>query len=101
MKGKRDMFVAREDERRRLGWLCFGRIAKGALYQLTDRFTLFALCFLRGRVTDENYWGNTTNIPAQKAWCGIAFERVRLAHVPQVKTASAPLWEANGEQMRV
>ena len=68
-------------------YLPFGRSAKGALYQLTDHFTLFALRFLRGRVTDESYWSNTTNTPARNAWCGIAFERVCLAHVPQIKAA--------------
>lgn len=68
-------------------YLPFGRSAKGALYQLTDHLTLFALRFLRGRVTDEGYWSNTTNTPARNAWCGVAFERVCLSHVPQIKAA--------------
>ena len=68
-------------------YLPFGRSAKGALYQLTDHFTLFALRFLRGRVTDESYWSNTTNTPARNAWCGVAFEHVCLSHVPQIKAA--------------
>jgi hypothetical protein len=48
-------------------YLPFGRSARGALYQLTDHFTLFALRFLRSRVTDESYWSNTTNTPARNA----------------------------------
>lgn len=68
-------------------YLPFGRKRKGALYQLVDEFTLFAFRFLRGQITDEHYWSNTVNTPARNAWCGLAFERVCLAHVPQIKAA--------------
>lgn len=68
-------------------YLPFGKKSKGALYQLVDCFTLFAFRFLRGRVTDEHYWSNTTNTPGQNSWCGLAFELVCLNHVTHIKTA--------------
>jgi hypothetical protein len=67
--------------------LPFGRNAKRALYQLVDHFTLFALRFLPRQVNDERYWSNTGNTPARNAWCGIAFECLCMAHVPQIKAA--------------
>ena len=52
-----------------------------------DNFTLFAFRFLHGQVTDEHFWTNQVNHPGRNAWCGIAFERVCLEHVPQIKRA--------------
>lgn len=57
------------------------------MYQLVDHFTLFALRFLPHQVNDERYWSNTGNTPARNAWCGIAFECLCMAHVPQIKAA--------------
>ncbi len=36
---------------------------------------------------DENYWSNTTLSPVQAVWRGLAFERVCLQHVRQLKRA--------------
>lgn len=65
----------------------YGKKRKGAIYQLIDNFTLFALRFLRGQVDDEQFWTNQLNHPSRNAWCGLAFERVCLGHVPQIKRA--------------
>lgn len=59
---------------------------QGALYQLVDNFTLFHYKFLEN-ASDERYWTNSTNSSAMNAWRGIAFERVCLEHVPQIKRA--------------
>jgi hypothetical protein len=68
-------------------YLPFEHRAKGALYQLVDHFTLFALRFLPRQMNDERYWSNTGNTPARNVWCGIAFECLCMAHVPQIKAA--------------
>ncbi len=36
---------------------------------------------------DENYWQIQNNSPTINAWSGVAFERVCLEHVSQIKTA--------------
>ena len=67
----------------------YGKKAKGSLYQLIDNFTLFHHKFLANGTGsgDERYWSNLTSTPAKNAWCGIAFERVCLEHVVQIKAA--------------
>ena len=64
----------------------FGKKSKGALYQLVDNFTLFHFKFVEG-ASDERFWTNSTNSSAMNAWRGVAFERVCLEHVPQIKYA--------------
>ena len=65
----------------------FGYAQKNALYQLVDNFTLFYYKFLSDGVRDEDYWKNRSGSPAVNAWSGIAFERVCLEHIPQIKRA--------------
>lgn len=65
----------------------YGKERKNAVYQLIDSFTLFHYKFLEKRPTDEHYWSNQENTPARNAWCGIAFERVCLQHICEMKKA--------------
>ena len=65
----------------------FGKERKNSVYQLIDNFTLFHYKFLEKRPTDECYWSNQENTPARNAWTGIAFERVCLQHVGEMKRA--------------
>ena len=65
----------------------FGMKERNARYQLIDNFTLFYYKFLEQRPTDEHYWSNQINMPQVNAWCGLAFERVCLEHVTQLKQA--------------
>ena len=60
---------------------------RNALYQLIDNFTLFYYKFLENRPTDEHFWSNQINTPPVNAWSGLAFERVCLEHVTQMKQA--------------
>ena len=55
------------------------------IYQLTDFYTQFYNDFCRHRTTDEHYWANSINTPKQNTWLGLAFERLCLAHIPQIK----------------
>ena len=65
----------------------YGRKERSAVYQLIDNFTLFHYKFLEAKPTDEHFWSNQVNMPQVNAWCGLAFERVCLEHVPQMKQA--------------
>lgn len=65
----------------------YGMKERNAVYQLLDNFTLFYYKFLEEKPTDEHYWSNQINMPTVNAWCGLAFERVCLEHVPQMKQA--------------
>jgi hypothetical protein len=65
----------------------FGYKTKDCLFQLMDNYTLFYYKFVQPGVNDERYWENNLNAPRIAAWSGIAFERVCLQHVAQIKTA--------------
>ncbi len=65
----------------------YGKKSRDSFYQLMDNFTLFYFKFLKNKPSDEHFWSNQTNAPAVNAWCGLAFERVCLEHVPQMKEA--------------
>ena len=64
------------------------RKTKGTSYQLMDNFTLFHQRFMIERgATDEHFWQNSLNTPAVNTWRGLAFERICLQHVPQIRKA--------------
>lgn len=63
----------------------FGKVKKDTLYQLVDFFTLFYFSFLSERPEDGNYWSNQINTPLINTWNGLAFERVCMEHVRQIK----------------
>ena len=68
-------------------YIPFGVRQRNCLYQLIDNYTLFYFKFIRNRTLDENYWKNRINTPELNAWCGVAFERVCLEHIPQIKAS--------------
>ena len=53
------------------------------IYQLTDSLTLFCLSWIHGGQSAS--WLETINTPAYYAWCGLAFERICMLHVRQIK----------------
>ena len=65
----------------------FGAESKNSLYQLIDNYTLFYNRFLKTNRYDENYWKSASNSGEVNAWSGVAFERVCLEHIPQIKNA--------------
>ena len=68
-----------------------GRVKKDALYQLVDNFTLFHFKFLRNcDGVDSHFWTLAQNTPALNAWRGLAFERLCLWHLPQLRAARLP-----------
>ncbi len=67
-------------------YTAFGKKKRDALFQLIDSLALFHLRFVAGESNpDENFWSNTALSPAQAAWRGLAFERVCLQHLRQIK----------------
>lgn len=66
-------------------YYAFGMKKKNAVYQLMDCFTLFHFQFLKDAATDEHFWSNQINTPKVNTWMGLAFERVCLEHVDQIK----------------
>ncbi|MCQ2105458.1 MAG: AAA family ATPase [Fibrobacter sp.] len=59
----------------------------GGIYQLVDPFTLFHLYFEGKAKGDTRYWENHINTPVVNTWLGMAFEKVCLLHVVQIKAA--------------
>lgn len=79
---------------------------RGAVFQLIDNFTLFHYAFVAVRGEhDEHRWTNSQRSPQLAAWRGLAFERVCLQHVEQIKAelgiagvrTSAYSWRAQSD----
>ena len=67
-------------------YTAFGKKKRDTLFQLIDNLALFHLRFVAGESNpDENFWSNTSLSSAQAAWRGLAFERVCLQHLRQIK----------------
>ena len=65
----------------------YGR-KNGAIFQLTDNYTLFYYQFIEGKPgQDCNFWSVSANTPLRNAWQGLAFEQLCFAHLPQIKRA--------------
>lgn len=63
----------------------FGKKKKGAIYQLSDFFTLFYLRFVEGvRKTDSAYWALKMRTPEVRAWQGLTFELVCKKHIGNI-----------------
>ena len=63
-----------------------GKRNKGRQYQLIDNFTLFWNQFAGDKdIGDEKRLENSINTPRVNTWKGLAFEKLCLQHVPQIK----------------
>lgn len=62
-----------------------GRRVKDEVYQLIDHYTLFYYAFIGGNRYGQNFWQSTLGTPQHNTWCGLAFERVCLWHIGQIK----------------
>lgn len=58
-----------------------------AIYQLMDFYSLFYLTFVARAEVETDYWSNHIGTSEVNAWLGMSFERVCMAHVPQIKQA--------------
>lgn len=60
---------------------------KDAIYQLCDFFCLFHLTFIDRAEVERQYWAHHINTPEINTWMGLAYERICMAHVEQIKQA--------------
>ena len=60
---------------------------RNGLYQLVDFFSLFYLQFMRDNINDSQYWTKNMHTPKIATWRGLAFERVCMTHIRQIKHA--------------
>lgn len=66
----------------------FGRKNRGTVYQLIDNFTLYFHTFLAHAAREnKGFWLSALDTPKVLAWHGLAFERLCLQHVEQIKRA--------------
>ena len=64
----------------------YGKKTKQALYQLIDNYTLFYFKFIRNNENnDEHFWMTSIDSQMHRVWAGLAFERMCLQHVQQIK----------------
>lgn len=66
----------------------FGLEKNGARHRLSDNFTLFHFNFIAHNTdNDETFWTDSRGSGMRRDWVGLAFERVCLAHVQEIKSA--------------
>lgn len=66
----------------------WGKKERESSYQLIDSFSLFHLRFIRGESNpDENFWQHSAALPEINVWRGLAFERLCMLHINQIKAA--------------
>lgn len=67
-------------------WQPYDKKSRDIIYKLSDEFTHFYLKFMENnRGSGENIWETISNEESWKSWSSIAFERVCLKHIPQIK----------------
>ena len=59
----------------------------GGIYQLVDLFTLFHFAFLTKKSTSAHYWSEKWASQELSTWRGLAFERLCMSHIQQIKKA--------------
>ncbi len=60
--------------------------SKDILYQLIDNFTLFYYRYIRQNHShDTNFYTHSASSKSRTSWQGVAFERLCLWHIPQIK----------------
>ena len=65
-----------------------GNKTKNSCYQLTDNFTLFYYAFIEQNGTaNPHFWSANVGRPIYNTWAGLAFEKVCLLHLEQIKKA--------------
>lgn len=58
------------------------------VYQLIDFYSLFYFSFIQHKqFYDSDTWMHLMRTPTYNTWCGLSFERLCLAHLPQIKRA--------------
>jgi AAA+ ATPase superfamily predicted ATPase len=67
-------------------WKPYDKKSKDMIYKLDDEFTHFHLKFMANiRSSGNGVWQSFSSGQSWKSWSGVAFERVCLKHIPQLK----------------
>lgn len=65
-----------------------GNTSHRSVYQLIDSYTLFYYMYIKvNKHRDRHFWSKNLGTPQHNTWCGLAFERVCLLHIDQIKRA--------------
>lgn len=66
----------------------YGKKERGTIYQLMDNYSLFYNQYIKSNVNnDECFWSNSLQSRLYTTWVGLAFERLCLQHIAQMKRA--------------
>jgi hypothetical protein len=69
-------------------WPPYDRKSRDSIYKLADEYTHFYLKFIENnRSYGSGAWLSFSAGQSWKSWAGIAFERICLKHIPQLKKA--------------
>ena len=60
---------------------------RDSIYKLFDNYSIFYFKYIKENENIDGFWTSAANSQGVKAWSGLAFERVCLQHVPQIKKA--------------
>jgi hypothetical protein len=67
-------------------WQPYDKKSRDTIYKLADEFTHFYFKFMeRKQSSSDGGWLNLSSTQSWKSWSGVAFERVCLKHIPQIK----------------
>lgn len=55
------------------------------IYQLTDFFVMFYLSLVENNANMKNFWSTHIGTPTLNTWLGLAFERLCMAHIENIK----------------
>ncbi len=82
------IFEALEESGFIIKYLPIGKNVKLALYKLSDPYSAFYLKFIaNSRANGSGTWIKKSTTASWKSWSGLAFERLCLAHISQIKSA--------------
>ena len=65
----------------------FHKVKKDTTYKLIDNYTIFYFKYVRGNENTEHFWTMPIDPDSIRSWSGLAFERVCLQHIHQLKQA--------------
>ncbi|MBT1712458.1 ATP-binding protein, partial [Fulvivirgaceae bacterium PWU5] len=67
-------------------WQPYDKKSKDTIFKLADEFTHFYLKFIeKNRSSGQGVWQSFSSGQSWKSWSGVAFERICLKHIPQIK----------------
>jgi AAA+ ATPase superfamily predicted ATPase len=69
-----------------MDWQPYDKKTKDTIYKLADEFTHFYLKFIeRNKSSGNGVWQNFSTGQSWRSWSGVAFERICLKHISQIK----------------